>query len=297
MSVVTMKQLLEAGVHFGHQTRRWNPKMKPFIFQERNGIYILDLQQTLKRIEESYEFLKSVTQDGGKVMFVGTKKQACDSIEEEAGRAGMLYINQRWLGGLMTNFQTIHKRILRLRELEKMEVDGAFDGMPKKEVKMYRTELNKLRKYLGGVRDMDELPRALFIVDLKKEYIAFLEAKKLKIPVVALVDTNCDPTGVDFPIPGNDDAIRAVRLLATAMATACADGVKARDLQESDFTGEEGADDEAPAEGEAAADAQPEAAPAEPEVDLKENEVFESADQAPAAEAPATEEKPETPAQ
>ncbi len=307
MPVVTMKQLLEAGVHFGHQTRRWNPKMKPFIFQERNGIYILDLQQTLKRIEESYHFLKDVTAKGGKVLFVGTKKQACDAIEEEAGRAGMLYINQRWLGGLMTNFKTIHVRIKKLRELEAMEENGDLENMPKKEAKVYRTQLNKLRKYLGGVRDMDELPQALFIVDLKKEYIAFLEARKLNIPVVALVDTNCDPTGVDYPIPGNDDAIRAVRLLSKAMATACEQGVKSREMQESDFQAEEGAeaaaeakDEAAPAEAQAApvAEAEPEPKPEPaPEVDLKEKEVFEAPAQETEPEAPTGEAAPENPVQ
>ena len=286
MSVVTMKQLLEAGVHFGHQTRRWNPKMKPYIFQERNGIYILDLQQTLKKIFEAYEYVKSITAGGGKVLFVGTKKQASDTIEEEAERCGMLYINQRWLGGLMTNFETINKRIKRLRELEEREARGDFDEISKKEAKVFRTELQKLRKYLGGVREMDKLPEALFIVDLKKEHIAFMEAKKLKIPVIALVDTNCDPTGVDYPIPGNDDAIRAVRLLTKAMADAALEGVESGQLKPEDFEGGEAAGEETPAQEAPAAPAE-----AEPQVDLKENEVFET----PAAEG-AEEEKKETPA-
>lgn len=233
--VVTMKQLLEAGVHFGHQTRRWNPKMKPFIFQERNGIYILDLQQTLKRIIEAHNFVRDIARDGGNVIFVGTKKQACDAIREESERVGMYYINQRWLGGLLTNFRTISARIKRLRELEQMEAEGKFEEMSKKLAKSYRTQLSRLQKYLGGVRNMDSLPAVMFIVDLRKEYIAFLEAKKLGIPVVALVDTNCDPTGVDYPIPGNDDAIRAVRLISKVIADACEAGRKLTGVSEEDF--------------------------------------------------------------
>ena len=264
--VVTMKQLLEAGVHFGHQTRRWNPKMKPYIFQERNGIYILDLQQTLKKILEAYDFVKQISRDGGKILFVGTKKQASDTIKEEALRCEMFYINQRWLGGLLTNFKTISGRVKRLRKLEEMEARGDFENIHKKEAKVLRTELQKLRKYLGGVRDMDHLPAALFIVDLKKEYIAFLEAKKLGIPVVALVDTNCDPTGVDYPIPGNDDAIRAVRLLAHAMGDAVIAGHQADELSEEDFAQREAPAAEAPPQ---------EAVEGAGEVDLKENEVFE----------------------
>lgn len=272
MSVVTMKQLLEAGVHFGHQTRRWNPKMKPFIFQERNGIYILDLQQTLKRIIEAYEFLKDVSANGGKCMFVGTKKQACDAIEEEAKRAGCFYISQRWLGGLLTNHQTIQGRIRKLRELDDMEASGAFDSMSKKEAKTYRSKLAKLRKYLGGVKDMEKPPDVIFIVDLKKENIAFAEAKKLNIPVVALVDTNCDPTGVEYPIPGNDDAIRAVRLLAKAMADAVIAGRTAGGISEEDFTNTPYSSDAQEIANENVAVQE---APESAEVDLKESEVFE----------------------
>ncbi len=249
MPVVTMKQLLEAGVHFGHQTRRWNPKMKPFIFQERNGIYILDLQQTLKKTLEAYEFVRQASSEGANVMFVGTKKQACDAIKEEAERADMPYINHRWLGGLLTNFSTIQRRIKKLRDLEAMEANGQFDTMAKKEAKMYRHNLSKLRKNLGGVARMDVRPDILFIVDLKKEYIAFKEAKNLGIKVVAVVDTNCDPTGVDYPIPGNDDAIRAVRLLAKAIADAVIDGRGADQVKEEDFQPESApaAEQQAPA--------------------------------------------------
>jgi small subunit ribosomal protein S2 len=276
-AVVTMKQLLEAGVHFGHQTRRWNPKMKPFIFQERNGIYILDLQQTLKRIIEAHDFVRDAVKDGSEVLFVGTKKQACDAIREESERAGMHYINQRWLGGLMTNFRTISVRIKRLRELEQMEADGKFDEMAKKLAKMYRTELSKLQKYLGGVRNMNARPGVIFIVDLRKEYIAFLEAKKLGIKVVALVDTNCDPTGVDYPIPGNDDAIRAVRLVAKVIADACETGKRMSQMTEEDFAraaeNPDGAPEAAPELEPAPADA-PAPVPAEEEVDLKEQDVF-----------------------
>ena len=282
MSVVTMKQLLEAGVHFGHQTRRWNPKMKPFIFQERNGIYILDLQQTLKRIVTGYEFVRDTVRGGGKVMFVGTKKQANQAIKEEAGRCGMYYINQRWLGGLLTNFATLSKRIERLAELEAMEERGDTDAMNKKELKAYRTELNKLRKYLGGVRGMDALPDALVIIDLRKENIAFAEAKKLNIPVVALVDTNCDPTGVDYPIPGNDDAIRAVRLICKIMADAVDEGYKAATVTEEDFA--QGQEGEAAAEARAPkAEEAPEAIDAQ--IDREGKQVFDQdkpADKAPA---------------
>lgn len=236
---VTMKQLLEAGVHFGHQTRRWNPQMKQFIFQERNGIYILDLQQTLGRIEVAFEFVKKLSSDGGMVLFVGTKKQASDSIEEEARRCGMYFVNQRWLGGMITNFQTLRSRIERLADLEQQEADGELDKLSKKELKKIRTELTKLRRYLGGVRGMLELPQALFIVDLKKENIAFLEARKAGIPIVAVVDTNCDPTGVDYPIPGNDDAIRAVRLLCTVVADAVIQGRQQIEVTEETFEREE----------------------------------------------------------
>ncbi len=224
MSVVAMKQLLEAGVHFGHQTRRWNPKMAEYIFTERNGIYIIDLQKTAKKIEEAYEFVRSVAEAGQEILFVGTKKQAQDSIKEEAERVGMYYVNARWLGGMMTNFKTIKRRIDRLYQLQKMDEDGTFDLLPKKEVMKLRLEMEKLEKYLGGIKEMKKLPGALFVVDPKKEKIAISEAKKLGIPVVAIVDTNCDPEEVDFPIPGNDDAIRAVKLVTSTIANAIIEG-------------------------------------------------------------------------
>ena len=220
MGVVSMKQLLEAGVHFGHQTRRWNPKMARFIFTERNGIYIIDLQKTVKKIEEAYEFIREVAESGKPVLFVGTKKQAQDSIKEEAERSGMYYVNERWLGGMLTNHKTIKTRIDRLRKLEKMQEDGTFDVLPKKEVIKLMAEKEKLEKYLGGIKDMPELPGALFVVDPRKERIAIKEAQKLGIPVVGIVDTNCDPDELDFPIPGNDDAIRAVKLIAGAISQA-----------------------------------------------------------------------------
>ena len=220
MSVVSMKQLLEAGVHFGHQTRRWNPKMARFIFTERNGIYIIDLQKTVKKIEEAYEFVREVAETGKPILFVGTKKQAQDSIKEEAERSGMYFVNERWLGGMLTNHKTIKTRIDRLRKLEKMQEDGTFDVLPKKEVIKLMAEKEKLEKYLGGIKDMPELPGALFVVDPRKERIAIKEAQKLGIPVVGIVDTNCDPDELDFPIPGNDDAIRAVKLIAGAISQA-----------------------------------------------------------------------------
>ncbi len=220
MSVVSMKQLLEAGVHFGHQTRRWNPKMARFIFTERNGIYIIDLQKTVKKIEEAYDFVREVAETGKPILFVGTKKQAQDSIKEEAERSGMYFVNERWLGGMLTNHKTIKTRIDRLRKLEKMQGDGTFDVLPKKEVIKLMAEKEKLEKYLGGIKDMPELPGALFVVDPRKERIAIKEAQKLGIPVVGIVDTNCDPDELDFPIPGNDDAIRAVKLIAGAISQA-----------------------------------------------------------------------------
>ena len=220
MSVVSMKQLLEAGVHFGHQTRRWNPKMAPYIFTERNGIYIIDLQKTVKKIEEAYSFVNELSAEGKSVLFVGTKKQAADSIREEAERAGAYYVNARWLGGMLTNFKTIRRRIARLQQLRKMEEDGTFDRLTKKEASKLTLEIEKLEKFLGGIEDMTELPGALFIVDSRKEKIAVAEARKLGIPIVAIVDTNCDPDEIDYVIPGNDDAIRAVKLLAGAMADA-----------------------------------------------------------------------------
>jgi small subunit ribosomal protein S2 len=215
-----MKQLLEAGVHFGHQTRRWNPKMSRFIFTERNGIYIIDLQKTVKKIEEAYSFIREVAETGKPILFVGTKKQAQDSIKEEAERSGMYYVNERWLGGMLTNYQTIKKRIDRLRELERMQEDGTFDVLPKKEVIQLMNEKEKLEKYLNGIKDMPEVPGAIFIVDPRKERIAVKEAHKLGIPVVGIVDTNCDPDEIDFPIPGNDDAIRAVKLIASTISQA-----------------------------------------------------------------------------
>ena len=220
MAVVSMKQLLDAGVHFGHQTRRWNPKMAPYIFTERNGIYIIDLQKTVRKLDEAYNFVHEVAANGGEILFVGTKKQAADSIKEEATRAGAHYVNARWLGGMMTNFKTIQRRIARLEQLHTMETDGTFDLLPKKEVIKLNLEIEKLEKFLGGIKNMKKLPGALFIVDPRKEKIAVAEAKKLGIPVVAIVDTNCDPDEIDYVIPGNDDAIRAVKLIAGAMADA-----------------------------------------------------------------------------
>jgi len=220
MAVISMKQLLEAGVHFGHQTRRWNPKMDKYIFTERNGIYIIDLQKTVKKVEEAYNFVKSIAAENGTIMFVGTKKQAQDSVAEEAERCGMYYVNQRWLGGTLTNFQTIQKRINRLHELERMEEDGTFDVLPKKEVILLRKEMERLEKFLGGIKNMKSLPSALFIIDPRKERIAVAEARKLGIPIVGIVDTNCDPDEIDYVIPGNDDAIRAVKLLTSKMADA-----------------------------------------------------------------------------
>jgi len=228
MAVVTMKQLLDSGAHFGHQTRRWNPKMKRFIFTERNGIYIIDLQQTLTYIERAYEFIKETVAHGGTVLFVGTKKQAQEAIADQAKRVGMPFVNQRWLGGMLTNFQTVHKRLQRLKELEAMEQTGGFTGLTKKEVLMLTREKDKLEKTLGGIRDMAKVPSAVWVVDTNKEHIAVGEARKLNIPVVAILDTNCDPDEVDFPIPGNDDAIRSAALLTRVVADAAADGLMAR---------------------------------------------------------------------
>ena len=224
MAVVSMKQLLEAGVHFGHQTRRWNPKMAEYIFTERNGIYIIDLQKTVKKVEEAYYFIRDIAAAGEDILFVGTKKQAQDSIKEEAERVGMYYVNARWLGGMLTNFKTIQKRIERLAQINKMEEEGTFDLLPKKEVIKLKLEREKLEKFMGGITEMKKQPAALFIVDPRKERIAVAEAHKLGIPIVAIVDTNCDPDEVDYVIPGNDDAIRAVRLIAGAMADAVIEG-------------------------------------------------------------------------
>jgi len=230
MSVISMKQLLEAGVHFGHQTRRWNPKMAEYIFTERNGIYIIDLQKTVKKVEEAYYFIREVAMNGQEVLFVGTKKQAQDSIKEEAERSGQFYVNARWLGGMLTNFKTIRKRIERLNKLKEMESNGTFEVLPKKEVIKLKGEMDKLEKYLGGIKDLKKLPGALFIVDPRKERIAILEARKLGIPVVAIVDTNCDPDEVDYVIPGNDDAIRAVKLIAAKLADAIIEGRQGEQL-------------------------------------------------------------------
>lgn len=224
MAVISMKQLLEAGVHFGHQTRRWNPKMERYIFTERNGIYIIDLQKTVKKVEEAYNFIRQVALEGKTVLFVGTKKQAQESVHDEALRSNSYYVNQRWLGGTLTNFPTIQKRIDRLRTLEKMEVDGTFDVLPKKEVILLHKEMERLEKFLGGIKDMEGLPGALFVIDPRKERIAVAEARKLGIPIVGIVDTNCDPDEIDYVIPGNDDAIRAVKLLCGKMADAIIEG-------------------------------------------------------------------------
>ena len=230
MSVISMKQLLEAGVHFGHQTRRWNPKMAPYIFTERNGIYIIDLQKTVKKVEEAYNFVRQLAADGETILFVGTKKQAQEAVKEEATRCDMFYVNERWLGGMLTNFQTIQKRINRLRELEEMEANGTFDVLPKKEVIKLRREMEKLQKYLGGIKNMNKLPGALFVIDPRKERIAVAEARKLGIPIVAIVDTNCDPDEIDYVIPGNDDAIRAVKLLTAKIADAVLEGRQGEQL-------------------------------------------------------------------
>ncbi len=240
MAVISMKQLLEAGVHFGHQTRRWNPKMAKYIFTERNGIYIIDLQKTVRKVDEAFNFVRSVAQEGRKVLFVGTKKQAQEAVKEEATRAGMFYVNERWLGGMLTNFQTIQKRIKRLKQLEQMEQDGTFEVLTKKEVLALRHEMEKLEKFLGGIKEMNRLPGALYVVDPRKERIAVAEARKLGIPIVAIVDTNCDPDEIDYVIPGNDDAIRAVRLLTSRMADAVIEGSHGQDEPE-----EEAADKDA----------------------------------------------------
>ena len=240
MAVVTMKQLLESGVHFGHQTRRWNPKMKRFIFTERNGIYIIDLQQSLSYIDRAYEFVRSTVASGGAILFVGTKKQAQEAIAEQATRVGMPYVNQRWLGGMLTNFQTVNKRLQRLKELELLDFDDvAASGVTKKELLQKRREHDKLLKTLGGIRDMARVPAAVWIVDTKKEHLAVDEARKLKLPIIGILDTNCDPDEVDFPIPGNDDAIRSVGLLTRVVADAVADGLMARSGQGATAAGEE----------------------------------------------------------
>ena len=239
MAVISMKQLLEAGVHFGHQTRRWNPKMAPYIFTERNGIYIIDLQKTVKKVDEAYDFLRSVAEEGKSILFVGTKKQAQEAVKEEALKSGMFYVNERWLGGMMTNFATIRKSINRLKELEAMEEDGTFEVLSKKEVLALKREQEKLEKSLGGIKDMEELPGALFIVDPRKERIAVAEAKKLNIPIVAIVDTNCDPDEIDYVIPGNDDAIRAVKLIVSKMADAVIEAQQGADATDAEVVADE----------------------------------------------------------
>ena len=248
MAVVSMKQLLEEGVHFGHQTRRWNPKMAPYIFTERNGIYIIDLQKTVRYLDAAYNFIRDISASGESVLFVGTKKQAQESVKEEAERCGMHYVNTRWLGGMLTNFQTIRHRIDRLEQLKKMREDGTFALLPKKEVMKHELTIEKLEKFLGGVKDMDRLPGVIYIVDSKKEQIAVAEAKKLHIPVVAIVDTNCDPDEIDYIIPGNDDAIRAVKLISAAMADAVIEGRQGEqyDLEDDVLTTEEDDSDEKP---------------------------------------------------
>ncbi len=232
MPVISMKQLLEAGVHFGHQTRRWNPKMKPYIFTERNGIFIIDLQKTVRKVDEAYNYIKEVAMNGGSILFVGTKKQAQESIQFEARRANMFYINQRWLGGTLTNFKTIRGRIAYLKSLYEMEENGTFDQLPKKEVIKLKAERDKLEKNLGGIKEMTKLPDVMFVVDPRKEHIAVAEARKLNIPIVGIVDTNCDPDEIDYIIPGNDDAIRAVKLILSAMASAVLEGRQGEQLEE-----------------------------------------------------------------
>ena len=242
MAVVSMKQLLEAGVHFGHQTRRWNPKMAEYIYMERNGIYIIDLQKTVKKLEEAYDFVRTLAENGQSILFVGTKKQAQEAVKEEAERVGMYYVNARWLGGMLTNFKTMRTRVDRLAQLKKMQEDGTFDMLPKKEVMKHLGEMEKLEKYLGGVKEMKRLPGALFVIDPRKEHNAIAEARKLHIPIVAIVDTNCDPDEVDYVIPGNDDAIRAIRLISATMANAIQEGKQGADAAEAE------AAEEAPAE-------------------------------------------------
>lgn len=245
MAVVSMKQLLEAGVHFGHQTRRWNPKMRPYIFTERNGIYIVDLQKTVRKLDEAYRFVNDIVAEGEEILFVGTKKQAGESIREEAERCGMHYVNARWLGGMMTNFKTIRTRIDRLEQLHKMKEDGTFDLLPKKEVIKLNLEIEKLEKFLGGIKEMKKLPGALFIVDPRKERIAVAEAKKLGIPIIAIVDTNCDPDEIDYVIPGNDDAIRAVKLISNVIADAVLEARQGTEVfEENSFESEETDDEE-----------------------------------------------------
>jgi small subunit ribosomal protein S2 len=265
MAVVTMRQLLESGVHFGHQTRRWNPKMKRFIITERNGIYIIDLQQSLSYIDRAYEFVKATVAKGGSVMFIGTKKQGQEAIADQATRVGMPYVNQRWLGGMLTNFSTVHTRLQRMKELEAMEQTGGFEGRTKKEILMLTREKNKLERSLGGIRDMNKVPSAIWVVDTNKEHLAVAEARKLNIPIIAILDTNCDPDLVDYPIPGNDDAIRSAALLTKVIASAIAEGLKARGGAGGDKAGSDAAAEPlAEWEQELLASAAIESAPTEP---------------------------------
>ena len=250
MSVVSMKQLLESGVHFGHHTRKWNPKMAEYIFTERNGLHVIDLQKTVKKIEEAYAYVRGLSEEGGSVLFIGTKKQAQESIREEAARGGMFYVNQRWPGGMLTNFKTIKKSINRLHSLYKMQEDGTFDMLPKKEVIALMKEINDLEHNYGGIKDMTSLPDALFIVDPRKERNAVLEAKKLNIPIVAIADTNCDPDEIDYPIPGNDDAIRAIRLIASVVSDALIEGKQGESFAEAPESGETAEPEEKPEEAE-----------------------------------------------
>ncbi|WP_010649266.1 30S ribosomal protein S2 [Oceanobacillus massiliensis] len=243
MAAISMKQLLEAGVHFGHQTRRWNPKMKKYIFTERNGIYIIDLQKTVKKVDEAYNYVKEIASNGGTILFVGTKKQAQDSVRDEAARSGMYYVNQRWLGGTLTNFQTIRKRINRLKSIEKMEEDGTFEVLPKKEVVNLLKEKDRLVKFLGGIKEMTKLPDALFVIDPRKERIAIAEAHKLNIPIIGIVDTNCDPDEIDYVIPANDDAIRAVKLLTSKMADAILEVKQGEEIEEAEAQAEESSEE------------------------------------------------------
>ena len=238
MSVISMKQLLEAGVHFGHQTRRWNPKMAPYIFTERNGIYIIDLQKTVRKVEDAYNFVRSISQEGKTMLFVGTKKQAQEAVRDEALRCNMYFVNERWLGGMLTNFQTIQRRVARLRQLEAMEAQDSFSGLPKKEILQLRHEMERLQKFLGGIKTMNKLPGALFVIDPRKEDIAVQEARKLGIPVVGIVDTNCDPDLIDYVIPANDDAIRAVKLLTSKMADAILEGRQGEQMDPEDEVAE-----------------------------------------------------------
>ena len=265
MAVVSMKQLLESGVHFGHQTRRWNPKMKPFIFTERNGIYIIDLQKTVKGLEKAYDFVREVAKEGGTVLFVGTKRQAQDPIRDEVARCGQFYINQRWLGGLLTNFATIQKRVQKMKEIERAVEDGSINKYPKKEIVTMLKEKDKLEKYLVGIKEMNNIPDVLFVIDPHREENAVREAKKLGIPVIAIIDTNCDPDPIDFPIPGNDDAIRAIELIVAAMANAFIEGKQGIDAPQAEQPAEAKVEAEEPkADAEVTTEAVPEATEAEP---------------------------------